>query len=386
MAITNILFTFFVTFLTLFFIIQALFRYARGTTFPSEIGRWLVSRFRNYQCPTDRSPQPRTVPRESVTWYPGHMARGTKEMLRRLGDIQCIVEVRDARIPLTSRSEQLSDYREVRPHILLLNKADLTDLTPVDRKKLRAFLAENEGINHVFFISLKQPERQRKALFAIVDLLTKILSPESLLGALEEEEQLLMVCGLPNVGKSTFINALRNLLAGRKSGARVGKKAGITRGVGERVIISPSNPRLSVLDTPGVLEPARKRDITSLFRFGVCSCIDFDAVDIEVFVDYALYFWNRHNMFNYVKFFNLPAPTDNVFTFLSHVARNRGLEIKTSSRVFDDDALSMSPNLHSASRVVIKHLVDGDLGKVFYDWDLLEGQVASKRKIPFVFL
>lgn len=326
------------------------------------------------------------VPRESVTWYPGHMASGSKEMLRRLGNVQCVLEVRDARIPLTSRSEQLTDYREVRPHILILNKIDLADLNRSDRRALCAYLTEKEGIQNVFFTSLQRPERQRKTLFAIVDLLTKMLSLETFIGSKEEEEQLMMVCGLPNVGKSSFINSMRTLLAGRRSGARVGKKAGITRHVGERIVISASNPRLSVLDTPGILEPAHKRDLSSLLRLGLCSCIDFDSVNPEVFVDYALYFWNQNKMFDYVTHFNLPAPTDNIFTFLLYVARARGLELKGSNRVFGEDSKSLTPDLYGAARLVLKHVVNGDCGKVFYDRDILEGVSISQRRIPFHFV
>ena len=144
----------------------------------------------------------------------------------------------------------------------------------------------------------------------------------------------LMIIGIPNVGKSTIINKLRNNYYGVKGkAAQTGAIAGVTRSVMERIRIS-ANPPVYLYDTPGVLEPRVERGIETmmrcalcgqyyhtLYRFDIRSDLNYNRllatlndqfIGYQNIADYLLYWLNRHNDQSYVRFLSLDKPSDDI--------------------------------------------------------------------------
>lgn len=178
-------------------------------------------------------------------WFPGHMTKSMRMMQENIKLIDLIIELSDARIPGSGRNPELKSLGNGKSHILLLNKADLAD--EMTSKRWMAYY-QSKDINCLFIDS-----RQNKAV--------KALQPALLRACHEKIERnkrrginrpiRAMVVGIPNVGKSTFINSF----VGRTM-AKTGNKPGVTRGK-QWIRLNKS---LELLDTPGVLWPKIEED------------------------------------------------------------------------------------------------------------------------------
>jgi ribosome biogenesis GTPase A len=169
-----------------------------------------------------------------IQWYPGHMHKARKQILEILPRVHILIEILDARIPFSSRNPVLQELRGDMPEIIVLAKSDLAD-----PKVTQLWLdhLEQEQVT-VVPVNLKKPEGIR----AIADLCRSIPAAQSRNRPVVNA----LVVGIPNVGKSTFINAL----AGR-SVARTGNEPAVTRQQ-QQVAVGEG---LMLFDTPGVLWP-----------------------------------------------------------------------------------------------------------------------------------
>lgn len=176
----------------------------------------------------------------SIQWYPGHMTRTKRKLEEQLRWVDVVLELGDARLPLSSRNPLLKELLGNKLKILLLNKADLADSAKTDR-----WLAELGKESSVLAISAISGTGIKK----IVPLLDQIMS--------EKMERLaakgvrgrpirVMVVGIPNIGKSSLINQLTG-----GSQAKTGNKPGVTRG-NQWIRI---HERVELMDTPGMLWP-----------------------------------------------------------------------------------------------------------------------------------
>jgi ribosome biogenesis GTPase A len=175
-----------------------------------------------------------------INWYPGHMAKARRMMEDSLKAVDFVIEVVDARIPLSSRNPDFDDLFRTRARVLVLNKADLAD--PARTRMWLKWYAEHD-IPAVEFVATQQ--RGREALLKMMqDAASEKVRRMAERGARKTVRAL--VAGIPNVGKSALINAL----AGASS-ARTGDRPGVTRG---RQLIRIT-PWMELMDTPGVLWP-----------------------------------------------------------------------------------------------------------------------------------
>ena len=198
----------------------------------------------------------------TIQWYPGHMAKTKKTMEADLAVVDLLIEVVDARIPAASRNPDLLRYTKQKPHVLLLNKADLAQSGATQRwlswYRSQGFFpaainaAQKNGLRDLraAIDSAAQPLRERLAGR----------------GRLPRPVRA-MVIGVPNCGKSTVINALAPSAA-----VRTGNKPGVTRG---RQWVR-SDAGVELLDTPGMLWP-RFASYDTACKLAVCGCIS-DAV------------------------------------------------------------------------------------------------------------
>ena len=173
-------------------------------------------------------------------WYPGHMTKAKRMMQENVRLVDLVIEILDARVPLSSRNPDVDQLAQGKQRMIILSKADLADpeltaeyVNYFTKKKIEAIALD---------------ARTKKANTQIMKALSKITKEK------KERDQKrgirnrpvrAMICGIPNVGKSTFINSL----SGRSS-AKTGNKPGVTKG---KQWISFAG--LELLDTPGILWP-----------------------------------------------------------------------------------------------------------------------------------
>ena len=178
---------------------------------------------------------------QTVQWFPGHMARTRRLIKESLSMVDAVTELLDARIPLSSRNPEIEQITAGKPRIILLNKCDVAD-EAATRKWIKHF--ESSG-----FFAIPVDCRSGKGLNAYIPLVREVLK-EKIQSNTEKgmagKPLRVMVVGIPNTGKSSFINKM----AGRNR-AQVADKPGVTR---HNQWFNIGNG-IELLDTPGVLWP-----------------------------------------------------------------------------------------------------------------------------------
>lgn len=171
--------------------------------------------------------------REAVNWFPGHMAKGLNQMQRKLKGVDCVIEVHDARIPLSGRNplfEKRLGVSTLKPHILVMNKIDLAD--PRHKKAIQQHY-EAQGVQEVIFTNCKRPDSS--GVKSILRKVSNAIKKSERYNRSEETSYDVMVIGIPNVGKSSLINALRAKHLRRSKATKVGALPGITQSVLEKI-------------------------------------------------------------------------------------------------------------------------------------------------------
>ena len=174
-------------------------------------------------------------------WYPGHMTKARRMMQENIGLVDLVIELADARIPLSSRNPDIDALAQNKARILLMTKADMAD--PVRTALFQRYF-EEKG-----FMVIAVDARTRKAnekIRAYVEKACAAKRERDKRRGIIGRPLRAMVVGIPNVGKSTFINSFAG-----KASAKTGNKPGVTRGK-QWIRL---NKNLELLDTPGILWP-----------------------------------------------------------------------------------------------------------------------------------
>ena len=199
---------------------------------------------------------------QPISWYPGHMAKARRLLLDQLKRIDAVIEICDARLPLSSRNPDLDSLVMNKPRVLLLNKMDLAN-PEATRAWLKYFESKGQSC-----LAIEMGKRKQGILNAIVELTEARLARSRKKGITRSARA--MVIGVPNVGKSTLIN----YLAGR-SAFKVQDRPGITR--------APqwitASPKLELLDTPGLLWP-KLGDPVAARRLSYIAAVRDEVLDV----------------------------------------------------------------------------------------------------------
>lgn len=177
----------------------------------------------------------------NINWYPGHMAKTKRQIIEDLKLIDVVVEILDARIPLSSQNPDVKGYTKNKKKVVVLNKVDLADeletkkwIKYFESKGIPAVVTDSnsgKGINEVIR-AVKEVSKENQEKFAGKGRVGKSIR--------------IMILGIPNVGKSSFINRIT-----KKNSAQVGNRPGVTR---QKQWIRIEDG-IELMDTPGVLWP-----------------------------------------------------------------------------------------------------------------------------------
>lgn len=174
-------------------------------------------------------------------WYPGHMTKAKRQMMEDLKLIDVVVELVDARIPHSSKNPDIDTMANGKSRVLLLNKADLAD-----REKTSAWKTYYEAAGYYVVTVDSKAGFGIKEVGSVVALACREKTERDRRRGIKNRPIRAMVVGIPNVGKSTFINAFA-----KKAVTKTGNKPGVTKGK-QWIRL---NRDVELLDTPGILWP-----------------------------------------------------------------------------------------------------------------------------------
>ena len=251
---------------------------------------------------------------QTVQWFPGHMARTRRQIKESLPLVDAVTELLDARIPESSQNPELSELIGNKPRIVLLNKCDLAD-----EKTTRQWIDRFESMGAG---ALAVDCRSGKGLNAYHPLVRKILSERIRINTekgMAGRPLRVMVVGIPNTGKSSFINRMAG-----KSRAKVADKPGVTR---QNQWFSIGNG-IELLDTPGVLWP-KFDDPKVGDRLAFIGSVKGEILDSELMAvrllevlqaDYADRLQQRYGV--------SPNPDEQPWELLERIGKKRGMLVR----------------------------------------------------------
>lgn len=214
-----------------------------------------------------------------IQWFPGHMAKARREITEKLKLVDIVLEIVDARVPLSSRNPMMGEILKDKPTLVLLNKASLADKKETV-KWIEYF--KKEGVK-ALDIDLIDNYNVNKIIPACNEVLAKQIATAKEKGYSNFKVRALIV-GIPNVGKSTFINTLA-----KRKAAVTGDKPGVTK---SQTWIKINNS-LELLDTPGILWPKFENEVVA-HNLALCGAIKDDILPLDDVISYGLTFMQKY--------------------------------------------------------------------------------------------
>ncbi|ATZ18824.1 ribosomal biogenesis GTPase [Williamsoniiplasma somnilux] len=280
-------------------------------------------------------------------WFPGHMNKTLKEIEKRIPIVDLVIEIVDARAPYSSQNQTFKKILDSKPVLCVISKADLADPN-ITKQWINFFESNNK---HVFVID---PNNKNivKDLINAIDHATKEKQDKDRAKGFVNSLINVLVIGIPNVGKSTFINKII-----RDKSVKVGNKPGVTRGIQTLSL----NKRITLMDTPGVLPAKLENELTATNICGIYS-IKEDVYPRERVASRLMkYVYNNYNnliekKYHLVSSLKRPIETIDSYYLFEMIATSLGWIIANEI-----------PDIERVMQAFIRDLANGKIGKISFE-------------------
>ena len=272
-----------------------------------------------------------------IHWYPGHIAKAERKLKELLNLVDVVIEVLDARIPDSSVYPDIKKLLGDKPRLIILNKADLADEAQL--KVWLEFYVQQTGFPVIASCASKNND-----ISVIVNKVTELAKPKIdklVAKGLLPRPARVMVVGMPNVGKSSIINKLI-----RKGKTKVGAKAGVTR---QQQWVRV-NPKIDLLDTPGII-PLKQEDQIKAGKLAMVNSVSENAYENEEVARELLEILAQKYPEKVKEYYNL---TDSVT--LEDIAISRNWIVKNSE-----------PDITRTAVMILTDFRAGRIGKFILD-------------------
>ncbi len=277
----------------------------------------------------------------NINWYPGHMAKAKRLIKEQLNLIDIIYEVLDARIPFSSKIKDIDEIVGNKPRIVLMTKSDLCDMEKTN-KWINYYESKGYKVILLDLINNKNIDK----ISTVTHEVLKDLNEKREEKGLKKRTYRAIILGIPNVGKSTLINRL----SGKKATV-VGNKPGVTK----QLSWIRLNEEIDLMDTPGILWPKIDNELIA-YNLASFSAIKEEILPIGKVACYILDYMNKNYKENLKLRYGLEEVDEDFIEAYETIGRKRGC-IQRGNEVDYD----------KVSKIVIKDLQEGNLGKVTFD-------------------
>ncbi len=281
-----------------------------------------------------------------IQWFPGHMHKAGKEIKESLPDIDLLIEVLDARLPFSSANPLLAKLRGDKPCIKILNKADLAD--PEKTELWQNYLEQEEGVKTLALTALQTDKAQK-----VIDLCRKLIPHKA------ESTKVIhaLIMGIPNVGKSTLINAL----AGRTI-AKTGNEPAVTKRQ-QRIDLHNG---IFLHDTPGMLWPNLENQNTG-YRLATTGAIKDTALKHDDVASFAGEFFLQHYPEALQKRYQINLLPDTDYELLLLIGKKRGC-LRSGGHI----------EIDKVAKILLAEIRDGSLGRITLETpDIMQKELAE---------
>ncbi|WP_226674252.1 ribosome biogenesis GTPase YlqF [Rossellomorea aquimaris] len=278
----------------------------------------------------------------TIQWFPGHMAKARRQVTEKLKLVDIVIELVDARIPLSSRNPMIEEIIGQKPRLVLLNKADMAD--PKRTKEWIAYFNE-QGVT-----ALSVNAQAGKGLQVIVQAAKEILKDKfdrMKSRGMRPRAIRAMIVGIPNVGKSTLINRLA-----KKNIAKTGNTPGVTKAqqwikVGKE---------LELLDTPGILWP-KFEDPKVGYKLALTGAIKDTILNLQDIAVYGLRFLAEHYPERLEERYGLDGISEEVVDSFDKIGAKRGCLMAGGAVNYD-----------KTSEIIVRDIRNVQLGPMTFDF------------------
>ena len=286
----------------------------------------------------------------SINWYPGHMAKTMKQVEEDLKLVDVVIEILDARIPMSSQNPEIQKLIKSKKRIIVLNKCDLAN-----EKENENWVKYFEKINVQVLLC---NSNSGYGINKVVNKINEITQEERKIAQQKGRNKIAraMIIGVPNVGKSSFINRVSN-----KTAMQVGNKPGVTK---NKQWIRLSN-NIELLDTPGVLWPRIEKQERAL-NLAYTGTIKSDVLDeTEIAYNLTQYLMAEYRT-NVIERYNLNGEVvekilnsknieenEKIVEIMNYIGEKRGAITKGNN-----------VDLEKTSKIILEDFRTGNLGKI----------------------
>lgn len=277
----------------------------------------------------------------TIQWYPGHMAKAKRQVAEKLKLVDVVIELVDARLPLSSRNPMIDELTQDKPRFIVLNKKDKADPEVTTkwkqyfehngRKAIAVNAQSGQGIQKITSVCVKLTEEKREKMRK------KGMKPRAVRS---------MILGIPNVGKSSLINRLT-----RRSAADTGDRPAVTKAQQW----FKAGKTLELLDTPGILWPKFEDPAVGL-RLAASGAIKEDIFDKMEVAFYMMDMLKRFYPDRFRERYSLDEWPEDPTSLLEMIGQKRGC-LASGGRV----------DLDKASELLIREVRSGKLGAISFE-------------------